>query len=81
VIPEVLAYPLDEARRLLEGEGVEARVTETHPPGGVVPAGALRVIRQRAEDGRVLLVVTHERYERPAPAAATPIAPPPEPHP
>jgi hypothetical protein len=81
VIPEVLAYPLDEARRLLEGDGVEARVTETHPPGGVVPAGALRVIRQRAEEGRVLLVVTHERYERPAPAAAPPIAPPPEPHP
>ncbi len=77
MIPEVLTYPLDEARRLLEGEGMEARVTETHPPGGVLPAGALRVIRQRAEDGRVLLVVTHERYERPAPAAA----PPPEPHP
>ncbi len=82
MIPEVLTYPLDEARRLLEGEGMEARVTETHPPGGVLPAGALRVIRQRAEDGRVLLVVTHERYERPASTvAAPPIAPPPEAHP
>ena len=76
MIPEVLVYPLDEARRLLEAEGIEARVTETRPPGGLVPAGTLRVIRQRAEDGRVLLVVTHERYERPASAAPPPIAPP-----
>ena len=81
MIPEVLAYPLDEARRLLDADGIEAQVAETRPPGGGTPAGALRVVRQRDEDVRVLLVVTHERYERPAPAAAPPPIAPPEPHP
>ncbi|MGH2452591.1 MAG: PASTA domain-containing protein [bacterium] len=66
MIPDVLALPLEEARRLLEGAGVTVRPSETRPPRGGEGRGALRVVRQRHEGEAVLLTVTAERYERPA---------------
>lgn len=68
--PDVLALPLAEARARLEAAGYVVEVSETRPPGRRVPQGALRVVRQLHEGGRVVLLVTHERYERPAPAPA-----------
>lgn len=69
MIPDVLALPLEEARRLLEAAGATPRVSETRPPRGGAGEGALRVIRQQSGD-EVLLTVTHERYDRPAAPAA-----------
>jgi hypothetical protein len=66
----VLALPLEEARAQLEAAGYEVEVRETRSPGRGVPQGARRVVRQQHEGGRVWLVVTPERYERPAPASA-----------
>ncbi len=68
--PDVLALPLEEARAQLEAAGYEVEVSETRPPGGALPQGARRVVRQQHAGGRVWLVVTSERYERPAPASA-----------
>jgi len=62
--PDVLAYVLDEARARLEAAGYLVDLEETRPPGPVTPAGLARVVRQREEGGRVVLLVTHERYTR-----------------
>jgi len=62
--PDVLAYALDEARARLEAAGYVVEVEETRPPGAGSPAGPARVVRQRQEGSRVLLVVTHERFAR-----------------
>jgi len=76
VIPDVLALPLEEARRLLEGAGVAVRVSETRPPRGGEGRGALRVIRQQHEGEAVLLTVTAERYERAVTAPPSSAGPP-----
>ncbi len=67
--PDVLALPLEEAERQLQTARVTVDVVETRPPRGDA-AGARRVVQQRWEGDRVRLVVTYERYDRPAPAGA-----------
>lgn len=62
---DVLALPLEEARRVLEGAGLTVEVSETRPPRGGEGRGPLRVIRQHQEGQTAILTVTHERYERP----------------
>jgi len=68
--PDVLVYPLDDARAQLAAAGYTAEVGETRPPGRGIPQGLRRVVRQRHEGNRVLLVVTPERHERAAPPTA-----------
>lgn len=68
--PDVLALPLDEARAQLEAAGYTVAVQETAPPRRGAPRGSARVVRQEAAGSRVTLVVTHERYERPAALSA-----------
>ncbi len=76
MIPDVVALPLEEARRVLEAAGMTVRVSETRPPRGGEGRGLLRVIRQRHDGDAVLLTVTHERYERLTGSAPPPADPP-----
>lgn len=56
-IPSVIALSLPEARRCLEGAGVEVvGLVETAPPGRR-PSGPLRVVGQRIGEKGVELVV------------------------
>jgi hypothetical protein len=61
--PNVVAFPLEDARRLLAAAGwTEVDVSETRPPRRAL-VGPSRVIRQRVvADRRVALVVCGERY-------------------
>lgn len=65
---EFVAYPLEEAQALLEGEGYTVRVRETAPPRAGRGVGRRRVIRQRTQEREVELVVAWEWYE-PVPRA------------
>ncbi len=62
--PDVVGFPLDEARRILAAAGWPAGETsETRPPRRAL-SGPLRVVRQRVDaEGRVALVVCGERAE------------------
>ncbi len=62
--PDVVGFPLEEARRILGGAGwAEGETSETRPPRRVL-SGPLRVVRQRVDpEGRVALVVCGERAE------------------
>ncbi len=66
--PDVVGYPLEEARRILAAAGwVPGDITETRPPRRTL-TGPLRVVRQRAAaDGRIALAVCGERVEDGAP--------------
>jgi len=56
--PEVTGREVEEARRVLEAAGVTVvAVTETLPPRAARLTGALRVVRQRASEEGVRLVV------------------------
>ena len=68
--PDVVGYPLEEARRILAAAGwTPGDIAETRPPRRAL-TGPLRVVRQRAEpDGRIALVVCGERVEDGAPPA------------
>ncbi len=60
----LIGLPADEARARVEaaGEAMGAMV-ETEPPRPVALDGPFRVVRaRRADDGRVELVVTRERF-------------------
>ncbi len=70
---DVLALPLEEARRLLEAAGMRVQVSETRPPRGGEGRGEMRVIQQRQDGETAILTVTRERYERPE-AVARPVA-------
>ncbi|MDR5684165.1 MAG: hypothetical protein QN163_09080 [Armatimonadota bacterium] len=59
--PDVVGYPLDEARALLDARTVELRLTA---PPRATGRGRQRVVRQREIEGRVELVVVWEQYER-----------------
>lgn len=62
--PDIIGYPLDEARTILEAAGWSVDSRETAPPRAT-GGGGQRVVRQRATDpGRVEIVVVWERYER-----------------
>lgn len=63
---DVVGYPLEEARALLEAEGYSVQVRETAPPRAGRGVGRQRVVRQRARERDVELVVAWEWYE-PAP--------------
>ncbi len=65
---DVVGYPLEEARALLEAEGHTVRVLTTAPPCPGRGVGQQRVVRQRAGERDVELVVVWEWYE-PAPRA------------
>ncbi len=67
--PDVLAYPLEEARRVLAAAGFTVEVTETRPPRAGPPAGTTRVVRQEQDGRRIRLVVTAERFASPHPPA------------
>ncbi len=57
-LPSVVGRELEEARRLLLAVGVtNIDVTETAPPAHRRPTGPLRVVRQRAREQGVSLVV------------------------
>lgn len=62
--PDVVGYPLEEARRILAAAGwPEGETSETRPPRRTL-GGPLRVVRQRVDPGgRVALVVCGERVE------------------
>jgi hypothetical protein len=64
--PNVVGYPLDEARAALAQAGWDdVGTTETQPPRrGLL--GPYRVLRQRTTGGRITLVVSGERSERTA---------------
>ncbi len=57
-LPSVVGRELEQARRLLQAAGVtHVEVTETAPPARRSPTGPLRVVRQRATEQGVSLVV------------------------
>jgi len=62
--PDVVGYPLDEARALLAAAGwTNVETTETRPPRRTL-GGTVRVLRQRlGPDGGVALVVCGEQTE------------------
>lgn len=62
--PDVVGYPLEEARRILAAAGwPEGETSETRPPRRAL-SGPLRVVRQRIDpEGRVALIVCGERAE------------------
>ncbi len=65
--PDVVGYPLDEARRILAGAGwTIGDIAEIHPPRRRL-SGPLRVVRQRSEGARIALVVCGEQVEDSAP--------------
>ena len=76
--PNVVGYPLDEARAVLAQAGWDdVQTTETQPPRrGLL--GPYRVLRQRLTGGQVALVVSGERA---ASTAADLTGPAPAPHP
>jgi len=67
-VRDVVGYPLEEARALLEAEGYAVRVLTTAPPWAGRGVGRQRVVRQRAGARDLELVVAWEWYE-PAPRA------------
>ena len=80
--PNVVGYPLDEARAVLAQAGWDdVETTETRPPRrGLL--GPYRVLRQRTAGGRVALVVSGEHTASsvvdravPVPASAAAAAP------
>ena len=58
-VPNVLAYPIDEATTILERAGVHVRdVVTTAPPRPCAARGEVRVLRQAVRpDGSVVLTV------------------------
>ena len=63
VPPNVVGYPLDEARAALAEAGwTDVETTETRPPRRTL-LPPLRVLRQRTAGTRVALVVCGERAE------------------
>jgi hypothetical protein len=62
--PDVIGFPLEDARRMLEAAGwPEGEISETRAPRRAL-VGPQRVVRQRVDaDGRVALVVCGERSE------------------
>ena len=61
----LIGLPVDVARARLEAAGeVVGAMVETAPPRPVALAGPFRVVRiRRADDGRVELIVTRERFD------------------
>jgi hypothetical protein len=62
--PDVIGYPLDEARAMVEAAGWSVDVRETAPPRAT-GRGKQRVVRQRAAaESQIEVVVVWEQYER-----------------
>jgi hypothetical protein len=67
--PDVVGYPLDEAKAALAEAGwSEVEISETRPPRRAL-TGPLRVLRQRVSGHRIALVVSGERPAAPADGA------------
>lgn len=62
-VPDVTAYPLDEALKLLSSTDYRLEITRTAPPGKSCGIGAERVVRQRFQGDRISLLVTFERFK------------------
>ena len=65
-VPNVLAYPIDEATTILERAGVRVReVVTTAPPRPRAGRGEVRVVRQALRsDGSVMLTVAAAACEK-----------------
>jgi hypothetical protein len=65
-VPNVLAYPIDEATTILERAGVRVRdAVTTAPPRPRAARGEVRVVRQALRcDGSVVLTVAAAGYEK-----------------
>ncbi|HID06626.1 MAG TPA: hypothetical protein EYP10_05700 [Armatimonadetes bacterium] len=65
-LPNVVALSLPEALSVLERAGIRSVVTrQTEPPEKRLPSSVIRVIAQRCEGERVVLIVAQEAYIQP----------------